>query len=202
MVRARDERPNFNGPNFRRNAPHPARPAGTGPRGQDRGGAPPGRAHQAAGLARPARGDRRMAGRLAGPRQPAGRAAARRGVRRHPRRGGARRFGLPDRSHRADGEELPGRRRRHQPARRGDRRRSPHLRARPRPSDGRLHARPGDERDAHGQRHGLRHDGGRARHRRAVPGRDGHRQHHDGGHALRRRCSAAAAPTGRGPAPA
>ena len=41
MVRARDERP---GPNFRRNAPHPARPAGTGPCGPDRGGAPSGRA--------------------------------------------------------------------------------------------------------------------------------------------------------------
>ena len=39
-------------------------------------------------------------------------------------------------------------------------------------------------------------------HRRAVPRRDGHRQHHRRGGAVRRRCSAAAQPTGPGPAPA
>ena len=52
------------------------------------------------------------------------------------------------------------------------------------------------------QRHGLRHDGGRARHRRAVPGRDGHRQHHGRRDALRRAVRRHAAPTGPAPAPA
>ena len=63
-------------------------------------------------------------------------------------------------------------------------------------------AGPAMSEDPHGQRHGLRHDGGRARHRRAVPGRDGHRQHHDGGHAVRRPVRRQRRRTGRGPAPA
>src|SRR5262245_49593950 len=86
MVRARYERPHC--PFFRRDAQGPARTARPRPGGPDQGRAAPDRAHQAAGVARPAGGDRRMAGRLAGPRLPAGRAAthgvAARGVSAYP----------------------------------------------------------------------------------------------------------------------
>ena len=133
--------------------------------------------------------------------RPRRRAAAHRGVRRHPRRGGARRLGLSAGSHPADGDRTSstaGPRSTSSPRRR---RRPAHLRARPRPSDRRLHRGPAMSEARSAQRHGLRHDGGRARHRRAVPGRDGHRQHHR----RRRRCALAPVRRQRGatgPAPA
>src|SRR5260370_37815813 len=108
MVRARYER--LFARNFRRNAPHPARPAGAGPHRTDRSSPPPGRIDQTAGLFGPAGGARRMAGRLAGPRPAPDRPATRGGVRRPPWPGPARRLGLSTGSHAADGEELPERR--------------------------------------------------------------------------------------------
>ena len=84
----------------------------------------------------------------------------------------------------------------------GGRRRAARLRDRPRRAHGRFHRGARHERGGLRQGDGLRHDGGRAGRRPAVPGRDGHRQHDQRRGALPSRSSAARRPSGPGRAPA
>ena len=170
-------------------------------RSRHRRGAAPGAADQARRLARPARGAGDLARDLAGAAPAAARSSAHDRLRRQSRRRRARRLGLSRLGDGADGAELHRRRRGGEPAVPRRRRRSPGLRDEPRRADRRHRRRAGDERGGMRPGDGLRHDGGRARHRRVGGGRDGHRQHHRGGGAVlgavrrrRRSCGPAPAP--------
>ena len=162
----------------RRNALALGAAARTRSRSRHRGGPAPGAADQARGLARPARGIGDLARDLAGAPPAAARPSAHDRLRRQSRRGGARRFGLPRLGDGADGAELHRRGCGGQPAVPGRRRRFAGLRDEPRGADRRHRRGAGNDRRGMRAGDGLRHDGGRARHRRVGGGRDGDRQHH------------------------